>query len=312
MELVDDRDFFTWLKDVRKMLEAKLEKEAINAGMAAVAKICVSNIEALLKKSKLHQKQEQEPLALDPTEIAVKAAITRTVVEQYKRAGRSVGENELAHIVEREYARVKEKVPAEAIRNVGEEERTPMERTSKERTSKERASKERTAKDARAAERAASPWESDEPGHYGRTSKERDSGARRDEMSKEYDGRGYFSSESGPSSHSYASKPPESSHASSSTAAKDLVVDWNALQSAVQTASKVNTGESSSQQAGAQSESKDEYEELSIQDLVNLFNNFNELDKDNQGHLIQYMKKLEKSNPDKVNELKTYIHGIKR
>jgi hypothetical protein len=50
------------------------------------------------------------------------------------------------------------------------------------------------------------------------------------------------------------------------------------------------------------------YDDLTVDELVSLFQNFKELDKDNQEQLIIYMKKLEKSNPVKVNEIKMSLN----
>jgi hypothetical protein len=46
-----------------------------------------------------------------------------------------------------------------------------------------------------------------------------------------------------------------------------------------------------------------------VDELVSLFQNFKDLDKDNQEQLIIYMKKLEKSNPEKVNEIKSSLNA---
>jgi hypothetical protein len=48
---------------------------------------------------------------------------------------------------------------------------------------------------------------------------------------------------------------------------------------------------------------------LTVDELVSLFQNFKELDKDNQEQLIIYMKKLETSNPVKVNEIKMSLNA---
>ncbi len=52
------------------------------------------------------------------------------------------------------------------------------------------------------------------------------------------------------------------------------------------------------------------YDDLTVEELVSLFQNFKELDKENQEQLIIYMKKLETSNPDKVALIKLKIQGI--
>ena len=51
-----------------------------------------------------------------------------------------------------------------------------------------------------------------------------------------------------------------------------------------------------------------DFDELTIPDLTALFKNFKSLDRENQGHLIEYMKRLEKTNPAKVAQLKSFVH----
>jgi hypothetical protein len=48
----------------------------------------------------------------------------------------------------------------------------------------------------------------------------------------------------------------------------------------------------------------DEFDELTIEELRSLLNNFKNLSKTEQLDLIQYMKKLETTNPEKVKMLK--------
>ncbi len=54
---------------------------------------------------------------------------------------------------------------------------------------------------------------------------------------------------------------------------------------------------------------EDSYDDLTVDELVSLFQNFKDLDKDNQEQLIIYMKKLEKSNPEKVKEIKMSLNA---
>ena len=51
------------------------------------------------------------------------------------------------------------------------------------------------------------------------------------------------------------------------------------------------------------------FDELTIEELASLFKNFKNLEKPIQNSLIDYMKKLEKSNPAKVTDLKKKIHS---
>lgn len=63
--------------------------------------------------------------------------------------------------------------------------------------------------------------------------------------------------------------------------------------------------ESASQDAN--NDEEDSYDDLTVDELVSLFQNFKDLDKDNQEQLIIYMKKLEDSNPQKVALIKMNI-----
>ena len=68
--------------------------------------------------------------------------------------------------------------------------------------------------------------------------------------------------------------------------------------------------ESYQEEIGEQAEEEEGYDDLTVDELVSLFQNFKELDKENQEQLIIYMKKLETSNPDKVALIKFKIQGI--
>jgi hypothetical protein len=55
---------------------------------------------------------------------------------------------------------------------------------------------------------------------------------------------------------------------------------------------------------------EDSYDDLTVQDLISLFQNFKELDKDSQEQLILYMKKLEATNPKKVALIKSSLQKM--
>lgn len=116
-----------------------------------------------------------------------------------------------------------------------------------------------------------------------------------------------------------AQQPPASTLASS--------INWSAIQSAVQLVSSVQSTASEpaeippeevapaapevQQQQQQQQPEDDGYDDLSIEELTSLFKNFKQLDKDTQAHLIAYMQRLEKTNPAKVVQLKTFINAKK-
>jgi len=93
-------------------------------------------------------------------------------------------------------------------------------------------------------------------------------------------------------------------------------INWDALQNAVKS---VNPPSSSA--AGPSNYPKnnppvhpgdEEYDDLSLEELTSLFQNFNSLDKETQQHLVAYMTRLERSNPDKVTEFKRFMHSKKQ
>ena len=101
-------------------------------------------------------------------------------------------------------------------------------------------------------------------------------------------------------------------------------INWEASQHAVKTVnpnsmnepmgdevtSTGNSGPPIDNPVGGQSHPGDEeYDDLSLEELTSLFQNFNSLDKESQTHLIAYMKRLERSNPDKVAEFKRFMHS---
>ena len=110
-----------------------------------------------------------------------------------------------------------------------------------------------------------------------------------------------------------------------------MAVNWAVLQNAVKTAEAVKPATISASSYVAPYEpiqkptrvvepdlakaSPDEdpnaFDDLTIEDLTSLFKNFKDLDRENQLNLVEYMKKIEKTNPKKVNELKNHIHGRK-
>merc|ERR1712083_793696 len=63
--------------------------------------------------------------------------------------------------------------------------------------------------------------------------------------------------------------------------------------------------------SAAKTDEDDGWEDLSIDDLASLFLNFKTLDKDTSTQLLAYMKRLEKSDPDKLNRFKQHMQSVK-
>lgn len=59
----------------------------------------------------------------------------------------------------------------------------------------------------------------------------------------------------------------------------------------------------------AASNDASDFDDLTLEDLSALFKNFQQLDEDNRTSLIEYMKRLEKTNPTRVRQLKHHIHS---
>jgi hypothetical protein len=194
------------------------------------------------------------PALPDPTEVTVKAAISNTVAEQFRRVGRPVSGEELSRIVDAEYLRVKDKLPLGVMSQQQQEE---------------------------------------------------------NEQQKQQ---------------------PSSSSSSSSGALSNLNVDWSSLQNAVSSVklptpvatdlkptpaapspppAPISSNDSSSNKPTSELKECSDFDDLTLDDLTALFKNFKDLDRDNQKSLIDYMKRLEKTNPAKVTELKQHIHGNK-
>lgn len=73
----------------------------------------------------------------------------------------------------------------------------------------------------------------------------------------------------------------------------------------------VDEPENSSAAKTRETDEDDGWEDLSIDDLASLFLNFKTLDKDTSTQLLAYMKRLEKSDPDKLNRFKQHMQSVK-
>jgi len=76
-------------------------------------------------------------------------------------------------------------------------------------------------------------------------------------------------------------------------------------------AESVDEPENPSTAKTRETDEDDGWEDLSIDDLASLFLNFKTLDKDTSTQLLAYMKRLEKSDPDKLNRFKQHMQSVK-
>ena len=58
-------------------------------------------------------------------------------------------------------------------------------------------------------------------------------------------------------------------------------------------------------------EKEEQFEDLTLEELTSLFRSFKDLEPDIRNQLVCYMKKLEKTNPKKVTEMKQIMHSKK-
>ena len=119
---------------------------AIPERFQQLSRVSVDNATILLQQSKCKKEEAAAPKELpppaqpapsgsslsppavsvpDPMEITVKAAIAKSVAEQFRRAGRYVSGEELAKIVDAEYTRVREQLPSEVMREQEQERPQP-------------------------------------------------------------------------------------------------------------------------------------------------------------------------------------------
>ena len=103
----------------------------------------------------------------------------------------------------------------------------------------------------------------------------------------------------------FGSKDPLGLSGNSDPTSSDQCINWAQLHAAAASINKQNLVGS------IKTEPKvgDGFDDLTIEELTSLFKNFKGLDRSIQERLIEYMKRLEKTNPDKVQRLKQCIHS---
>lgn len=261
--MINDNSFFTLIDSAREKLQFKMDQNIINQQQLKVSKICIDNIHALMQlsackipegikkpRSENPTRSSSSALMFDDISDPLKEAITKTVIEEYRKMGREISGSQLNSIVEAQYERIKGQMGKRSSP-------TPI----------------------------PAPVPSDPPKTLAATNPQPLF-------------QGYATEQVNP-------KP------------KPLQVNWDALQSALLTATSITSGSSqrvSDQPEGTSKEVENtdddtDFDDLTLEDLTSLFKNFKDLDQENQKNLIEYMKRIEKSNPSKVTELKRHIHG---
>jgi len=266
MALVDDQNVYRLLHSAQEKLDRKMRSGAIPERFQQVTRVSLDNATILLQRSKCKKEdiieKKQPPSAPsppsmdvpDPMEITVKAAIAKSVAEQFRRAGRYVSGEELSKIVDAEYTRVREQLPSEVMKE--QQQVRPA---------------------------AIQPSQDNPPAANPFGSLNVDWGALKTAVSSvkapepAAQNPGY-----------YTDQPSKKEKEVVSAAAADASGDEESV---------------------AATNDASDFDDLTLEDLSALFKNFQQLDEDNRTSLIEYMKRLEKTNPTRVRQLKHHIHS---
>ncbi|XP_040569387.1 uncharacterized protein [Lepeophtheirus salmonis] len=128
-KMVNEQEVFIVFWKAREKLDYKLKNQLIDGSQAPTSQVCIKNINILIKKSKCELPQEMCYSDAN-NESSVKAAIAKTVVEQFVAQGKPITESQLASIVEMEYDRVKDSIPTSSSSGVSKiQSRQPIDLT---------------------------------------------------------------------------------------------------------------------------------------------------------------------------------------
>eukprot|EP00094_Tigriopus_californicus_P013094 TCALIF_12663-PA protein Name:"Protein of unknown function" AED:0.36 eAED:0.36 QI:0/0.66/0.42/1/1/1/7/0/908 len=272
--MINDKSFFTLINSAREKLESKMAKNAINQQQLKVSSICIDNIRALTEQS-----------------ICKKPDI----VEKPTRPDNPTPSTSSELVLDSKYDALKEAITntvIEEYRKLGREISGPQ-LTSIVEIQYERI-RGQIRNSSPAPMPAPIPTQTDLP----------------DPSPSVGPSKPFSPPNPQPLFQGYASEPIN-------LKPKLLQVNWNALQSALLTATslppepavQVSEQPNGTPHEMEPTEDDTDFDDLTLEDLTSLFKNFNDLDEENQKNLLEYMKRIEKSNPSKVTELKRHIHG---
>ncbi len=370
----------------------KMQARVVAERHAQVARICVNNIDLLMQKSRCERGdvlaiREQKvattaaasapaatssfasagPTAtatsssllrpLDPTEVAVKAAIANTVAEQFRRAGRTIAGDELTQIVEKEYLRVKGNLSRDVLSAISsstssvvddhscrppeQQQQPPTQHQDnqwnlpipqQQQRQEQHQSQEKQHHQSSSAlnvdwdrlESAVKTATSSKPVEqqpqfptYGHKAVQRPSFPQQpsrgqmptSQHSQVQHHQGRLQEPFRQSSSQQHVLPQDPSHRDHRQPQHQRQPQQEQQQPQQQQPQQEQQQQLPSVSGSRSQVEEDDYDELTVEDLKSLFQNFKDLDRENQTHLIAYMKKLEKTNPRKVMELKSHIHG---
>ncbi len=282
-KMLEDEDFLQLLANVRTVLQQKMAAGQILPNQEKAVRSSIDNINVLCQGSSQNA-PNTDSIDLDVyNSFPLKRSIAETIVNHFGSLNQPLAATELDQLVQSEFNRVQAQQTQSQPQYYQQQQQQQQQQQ-----------------------------HYNEQGYSG--SYYHQQNYPQDPYSRS-SGSGYPGYDGGPAaaSTSCGSHPP--SQVQEGLGSSSLNIDWGALQNAVATAGTSADSvkqEAVDSQAGADGEEDDgAYDDLTLDELTSLFKNFKDLDGETQKHLITYMKKLEKSDPAKVAELKANIQGSK-
>ena len=326
------------LHSAQEKLDRKMRSGAIPERFQQVSRVSLDNATILLQRSKckkedIAEMNRPEPPMLsassssrisqppsmdvpDPMEITVKAAIAKSVAEQFRRAGRYVTAEELSKIVDAEYTRVREQLPSEVMKEQQQERPSAHQPLPQAPAATPFGNLNVDWGALKTAVSSVKPPEpaSQNPGYF--------TGAvcYKLDISKYTKKNCPRLSDLAPTAkcqymrkHATLDKPFQGTlmYIELQVPLVTLLLAHFADNSSkkekeVVSAAAANDGQ---EESVAATNDASDFDDLTLEDLSALFKNFQQLDEDNRTSLIEYMKRLEKTNPTRVRQLKHHIHS---
>jgi hypothetical protein len=315
-ELIDQQDFFTLGQNIKAVLLHKLNLGVILTNQMKAVRTCIDNITVLLQQSKCkHLVPAQSGPNPDTYDNPLKKTIAATIIGHFKALGRDISQQELDNLVNSEFNRVQDSQLQQQQQQHDHQHQYQQDQRQYQQDPRQ------YQQDPRQYQQDPRQYQQD-PRQYQQDPRQYQQDPRQYQQNPLQDPRDIEIRQVSPPAAASEKVNPEGT--------ENLNVDWSALRSAVQTVTSVSSTTTTistpeiapkiaakepvfeviSANAGAGDEDE-AYDDLTIEELTSLFKNFKDLDNETQRHLIAYMKKLEKTNPTKVTELKSHIHAEK-
>ena len=304
MKLINDVKVCSLLYFAKEKLHHKVVNGDIAGNMIPVSRVCIDNITILMQRSKLEKEDLIKNIGHTATAVMdesiakdnqLRIAIAKTVVEQYETMGKKISQHELKLIVDSEFDRVKKSVLHPQPHQHQQQQQQHHQQQQHQQQQQQRHQHQHHHHQQQRHHHQPQPQQLPQP--------------------------------------VTSSSKPSSSSSDNLAALRNLNVDWSQLENAVKLVNKKSSSEPPetssppSQQPEQQPEqpqrndsvivlddaasegNEDNYDDLTLEELAQLFRNFKKLEKDVQKGIIAYMKIIEKNNPDRVKQLKLKIHG---